>query len=1654
MKLQNKFLFFSVIFTIALAIVFSIIVKAQTQEELQTELSQLEQELTNSGYSWLINYNGIVDNVKINNYSCSSTGYETSKVLTQGAHHLEFNFGGVIAYAHNWADDATLLQNVSGCGSLTTANAIYNLNISISNQVGTCFTIGANNVTLDLNGYTVDGDDSGTDYGIYSSGYNSSTIRNGTITDFSYGIFLSSSSNNVLTNITVNSNIGSGISLWSNSNNTLTDITANSNTLDGITFDSSSNNLVANGYVNNSGNNAIVVSNTLSSNNTFENISITNTAGAYYDIKWWSTASISGTILRNMPHIGNYTFTGVGGTLIVEDTRFGKIQFLNPVNGSGTNLTADIQILNNSVTVRSDVNSGLNKSANVTLYGSPGAGFSFPVILRDGATCPAGICYNYTSLTASTVVFNVSYWTNYSIGYLTNITTCGTLSQSNATYTLQNSISNQVGTCFTIQANNVTLDLNGYTIDGDDVGIDFGITSSGRNFSTIKNGTITDFREGIYLLSGSNNNTVIDITANSNTDLGVYLFTSSNNTLVNIIANSNANSGIYLQSNSNNNVLTNITTSSNTNYGVLLIGTSNNNVLTNITANSNNRGVYLTTSSNNTFINITANSNVYGIYLGSDSENNTISDFKISNPISAGIYVLGDLYNSFENGYINNSGLYGIQFEDEGPVSNKTFKNIWINNTVDSEIRISVCGTSLNNTFLNVTLNNESIYAVDGCGDGVELIRQWYADIQVNDSSGYLASANVNITNSSGVNVFSGTTNATGQVARQILTEYRSYGITFSPVYQTPHIFTTDKSGYTTSSSTYNLTSSRNVDYKIILSVPVTPPSGGGGGTTTPPAEEPTCTDACSSGATEKRCSGGVPQQRTCSAGADGCTVWGSWSNLASCTGGKVCSNGECILPTCTDDCSLGQEQKECVNELSSRKKICGNYDADTCLEFGDWTTLACNTGEFCDVDSCVPTCAENWICGDWNTCSNNQQTRTCNDLNSCGTILLKPNLTQSCISGVEIDYSPTDSSLTVSPKESVSFSVSATDLAGAAGISIEWFLNSVSQKQDSGTGSLSSSFTSPANTSGSVKAKISVDGNAQEISWNIEINEEAKEECKPDWRCQWTHCEEGDEYKKPFDCVDINDCGTSIDKPEKKECTCHSKLNCSEWSSCNAVYNVRDVLQDKKSIRGNQERTCIDFNKCEEEATETKPCSLAVPVRSKAVEWCNETYVEIYEESTNKLVSRVKKTELSKSVSEIVDVSLVKTDFKGYCDYCSNSMKDYDEESTDCGGPSCPVCVGKYEFFDWRYWVASFSWGIFALLFSTFLISSRAQIVAGTKSFIRFYQKGVNEEELEKAIEEFFRRLLRLKKQKEIKKAIKKAVKKPLVVEKKLHKEIEEFKKEKKPHLPKSLVSSAKKGLIRQAILRWKSRKQKIKEDEKTLSLISEAKKDIGKTASMISHAEENADKESFMHTVRNSLQKLRERRKKSKKIKKEFEERGRELRKKERDEVGALTHLEKVEIIERPQYNKKSLDEISEIKKQLKKKIRREKKIKKKEIKTKFKTKLLELKREEKEKLNGLIRKEKVEFLDTGIPNISKEEINATKYELSRNAESKGKKKDKHKFEKYIREMKKQDKENLKGLTHAEKVEVIKRENRVANAKRDVSRIVNELKKKGELK
>ncbi|ODS41795.1 MAG: hypothetical protein A7315_00065 [Candidatus Altiarchaeales archaeon WOR_SM1_79] len=113
------------------------------------------------------------------------------------------------------------------------------LDRNITDVGGTCINWPADNKIFDCQGHTIDGDGSGTYYGIYLNEKNHNTIRNCVIKEFQYGI-TSNGSNNVFLNIDASLNKGKsplyasgtpgcGIYSWGD-NNKFSEINASHNT--------------------------------------------------------------------------------------------------------------------------------------------------------------------------------------------------------------------------------------------------------------------------------------------------------------------------------------------------------------------------------------------------------------------------------------------------------------------------------------------------------------------------------------------------------------------------------------------------------------------------------------------------------------------------------------------------------------------------------------------------------------------------------------------------------------------------------------------------------------------------------------------------------------------------------------------------------------------------------------------------------------------------------------------------------------------------------------------------------------------------------------------------------------------------------------------------------------------------------------------------------------------------------------------------------------------------------------------------------------------------------------------------------------------------------------------------------------------------------
>jgi len=169
-------------------------------------------------------------------------------------------------------DDSDDWIPISDCGVLNQSGETYRLIGDISGSSGICFNVTANDITIDFDGYSVTGEDGLGENGVYSDGYNGMTIRDGFIYGFNMsggrGVYLLNNQDNNIINMTLSLNY-IGIGLASSSNNIFTNVTADSNTNIGIGFISSSDNSLNEVTVDSNTNGIVLI---LSSGNSFSGV--------------------------------------------------------------------------------------------------------------------------------------------------------------------------------------------------------------------------------------------------------------------------------------------------------------------------------------------------------------------------------------------------------------------------------------------------------------------------------------------------------------------------------------------------------------------------------------------------------------------------------------------------------------------------------------------------------------------------------------------------------------------------------------------------------------------------------------------------------------------------------------------------------------------------------------------------------------------------------------------------------------------------------------------------------------------------------------------------------------------------------------------------------------------------------------------------------------------------------------------------------------------------------------------------------------------------------------------------------------------------------------------------------------------------------------
>ncbi len=264
-------------------------------------------------------------------------------------------------------------------------------------------------------------------------------------------------------------------------------------------------------------------------------------------------------------------------------------------------------------------------------------------------------------------------------------------------------------------------------------------------------------------------------------------------------------------------------------------------------------------------------------------------------------------------------------------------------------------------------------------------------------------------------------------------------------------------------------------------------------------------------------------------------------------------------------------------------------------------------------------TCTESWSCSDWSECINRTQTRTCTDINNCGTEINKPETSKSCggPKDVYMEYkNEMDKSENLDDYLAVVMKYGTEAKIEEIEASMEEY-NAAPQELKEAIFNLMKGVAPTSSEIGNIEEEIT--GNTATLiidskngtlrgtikmvredgTWKLEEDKWTKATpCTESWSCsEWSECINRTQTRT---CTDTNDCGTTLDKPaETQSCTyippaqnCTENWECTDWSDC---------------VNGTQTRTCTDTNNCgtiENKPAESQSCTIECTENWECTDW------------------------------------------------------------------------------------------------------------------------------------------------------------------------------------------------------------------------------------------------------------------------------------------------------------------------------------------------------------------------------------------------------------------------------------------------------------------
>ena len=498
--------------------------------------------------------------------------------------------------------------------------------------------VGADDVTIDLMGYSLIGPASGTNYGVYMVARTNVEIRNGTVRDFSRGVYESNTSgreHRIIDVRTLSNSLG-GIVL-NGDGHLVKDCTASNNGESAVIYV----------YGIRTGDSGTVTGSTVNDNGT------SATSFFVYGIYVGAGSTVIGNTVGNNGTLATGTIMGIYAS---SDSKVSD-------NTVSNNAQIGLQAVNNARVIDNTVEG--NGTVGIKLTGT-GSYISGNIV--------KGNTDNYDIVTGNQLNILLCEVPE-TIDWTAMVTLAGTLTVTAA---------DQHG--ITVDANDVTIDLAGHSLVGPGSGTGNGIYMNGCSNVEIRNGTVRNFYYGIYEsdFTLGENHRAIDVRSIFNSQSGIN-FHCKNNQVRGCTANNNGYSaggdivGIGVGSGST------VTGNTACNNGTLASG-----IIRGI-----NTGTGCTVTGNMAYFNGTlASANyIYGIrtYNSSTVAGNTVYR---NGYLATGLNVYGIYTNEgctvigntvYDNGYSASGGIFGIYLGGNSLVDQNTS---YSNNTIGSGINI------------------------------------------------------------------------------------------------------------------------------------------------------------------------------------------------------------------------------------------------------------------------------------------------------------------------------------------------------------------------------------------------------------------------------------------------------------------------------------------------------------------------------------------------------------------------------------------------------------------------------------------------------------------------------------------------------------------------------------------------------------------------------------------------------------------------------------------------------------------------------------------------------------------------------------------------------------------------------------------------------